>query len=343
MKSLSFVSTQMQLINCIEYITENGIEENEIVFFAASQNRIRQILNVYNLSCNKCIFQSSHSFVFNGRYVYDVIVSLFLLMRVWWWTKTKKIDVCILGNYKICYGRFFWYKKSKVKRVVVDDGLGTPIWYKIRYQRGYKGISDLFYNNRFVRWLLKSREDKMFPDSVLFYSIYLNPLNKKDIAVLNRYNYLKKHHSQYPNSEIFRDANAVFLGQPFHTKNIVTYKRYNEYLRKASKLLGNHVIYYPHPEETSNEWMEDDIKQIYQYVPNTLSFEIYALGMKAGGIVASFQTSAQPILQKMCPDIRLMAVYVNEIDNIHTPYYEEMVDTYKYMEKIGIQVIRFSE
>lgn len=343
MKSLSLISTQMQLINCIEYLVTHKIEENEVVFWALSKTRKTQLLDVFNIPCNRQLFKGYRFFTFNGGNIHDILVSVWMLFKMWIWALTKKVDVFILGNYKTCYGRFFWYKQPNAKRTVVDDGLGTPIWYEIRANRGFKGISEMFYDNKIIRSLLKRKEDAMVPESVRFFSIYTDIKNPNDSVEFNSYSYLKANIGQYPESDAFKSCDFVFLGQPFHTRGYVSHQKYNEYLKKTYSYIGEkQAIYYPHPEETDNSWMDDVVKTKYQFIPNKMIFEVFALAMKPKSVIASFQTSSQPILLKLCPDIKQLAVYLEEADGQHTPFFEEIKEAYKYLENLGIPVIHLS-
>lgn len=341
--SISFVSTQMQLINCIEYITKNNLTNNKLVFLVASKVRKDQLFQIYNIPCNKNLFiEKPVVFEFSTSKLLNIFYSLLILFRVYLWTIFRQFDVCILGNYKSCYGRYFWYRNKSAKRVVVDDGLCTPIWYEIRASKGFKGISEIFYDNRFVKRLLINKEDRMIPESVLFFSIYTDIKNLHDEVEYNEYLFLQNNIKQYPISEAFSNCSFVFLGQPYHTRNVISYKRYNEYLRQTYNYLGRgRALYYPHPEERGCNWMEDDVKMMYEYIPYGMSFEIFALSMPQNSTIVSFQTSVQPILLKLCPSFKQYAVFLNEVEESDTPLFNEMVEAYRYLETTGISIIRF--
>ena len=338
MRSLSIVSTQMQLLNCIEYITLNNISSNHLILFALSPSRYSQLNDILEVSCNKNIFDKITPFVFGKIKLLNFSKAIFLYLYILLLSFKKEYKVCIVGNYRVSYGRKFWALRPDVEKIAVDDGAATVTWFKVRNEELKTRVPQLFYTTRLLRVILQNKRD-MIPDNVKFFSIYHSLLPSSDIIINNSYKYLRSNIKSYSNSSSILSRRFIFLGQPLYLHDIISIENYNAYLLKMYETVGRDFVYYPHPEEYNDTWMCDAVKSHYKYVENHFSFEIYALMAEKPLTIVGFFTSALTVIKDLRPNFDIISIKFSEISKLNKKYAGELENVYKYFDESGIQII----
>lgn len=344
MKAMAVVSTQLQLINCVEYLSLYNIDDCDLIVFSTSKMREKQI--------NYLLLKESYRFFFK-RILYTnytpnrlsgVLSTILTIFKIKRFINSNIYNCCILGNYKFCEHRLCAYyctKNDKNTNIyVVDDGTATVdilVDRKIELQTGHL---IMFTHNKVLRMWFNNRAQFFIPKSIVFFTIYDLSLSEYDRLIRNGYSYLKNNASSFSIPVEVLSADVIFLGQPYVQNGIVTSQRYNEYLQWYSKRTPNLAkIYLPHPEELDSLALDETTLQDYSYYESQISFEILYLALVKQPVIVSFNTSALVSVIEMNPNANIEAIYTPEIEISSDPSIRRIVTVYEEFKRRGINII----
>lgn len=341
MKVISIVSTQLQLINCAEYMHSTGCKESILFIAAKSQKRERQILEIRDKDCYKSLFSKVYSYSLYSNRLFNFILSFVHIFRLFVFCLLHNYDTCILGNYKEFIGRYLVKKNAKANVIVVDDGLATLAIERGRQEELETRVPFMFIANRVLQKFVE--KGSYVPNCIHFYSIFSLKVWGADSYERNKYNYLKKFSSSLNIPQSLLTADIVFLGQPLYFKNFLSEECYSSYLRIYAKEHGTPILYYAHPEESKVKWSELKCGDLYIYTDNVISFEVFASLLKDSTKVVSFYTSALTTIRQINPSIQPEAIYINEIKNSKRELCQNIEKCYGMFRQNGINVIEYDE
>lgn len=340
MKTISVVSTQMQLINCVEYLFQTHSDSNILIVTTKSRYRKKQLCEILENKCySKYFYKIIYLSMTNIRFfdffhliIYTLYIRVFCLF--------KKFDICLLGNYRDFLGRLLYRYLRSDELIVVDDGLASLSIEAGRHGelKEYKSPY-IFIPNRLIRFFCHNNT-RFIPNKVNFFTIYDLKIFGNDLRTSNNYIYLKKISNTFNIPDILRQADAIFVGQPLY-RNYLSKDKYAWYLRQYAKNVHGSIVYYPHPEETYKEWLEMRLNDNYIYVENKFSFELLLSCVKENVNIVSFFSSILSNAKHINQLINLEAVYLSEIDNNQTLSYLQL--SYNKFKDEGIKILVYED
>lgn len=346
-KTVSIISTGLQLINCAEYIKAQGEHNNVLVVYASSKRRIAQIKALIANKTYDGIFEKIvYLREFSNRYlnVFNVILNIIRLYLI----SIGKTKCCIAGNYLMASHRFLIarFNKRDVKVVLVDDGLTTTEVAKWRPIELKEGIVHMFNGSFTTRLFYLPVRRYCVPKKVQYFTVYdVNVSSIGDEYIRCDYEYLKSHIQNFEiNSEVF-SGECFFISQPLY-KSIITKHSYCSYLNEFAKLTDKKdIIYIPHPSEDNFEQeIIPSLAKKYRVIKTSLPFEIIASIIKPGASVFTFYSSVIVNLMEMRKDLELVAIYLSEIDGFQdslSSIWMGIKDSYSYFEEKEIRILKF--
>ena len=200
MKTIVFATTQMNLINCVEYLyTING--DNLLVILADSQSRQKQLESFLEKRAYRQMFSKVlYRYVTNNRFINFISTCLFFI-KLRYISSNNIFDKIITGNYKSYAPRFiFRLQKQKVSNcqlIVCDDGLATNTIASMRLLEIKTRSPYMFFPNRLERFIYCKRKDQFIPDNICYFTIYNIPLADSDTKLINNYSYVKLNLSEF--------------------------------------------------------------------------------------------------------------------------------------------------
>lgn len=343
MKTITFATTQMNLINCVEFLCR--IEgEHTFFFMADTPKRSQQIKNLLNIPAYSNFF---HRIIYcpktNNR-ILNFLLTLFYLIRIRWISLYAKYDKVITGNYRIYVSRLLYKlqcdKNDKCEYVVCDDGLATSVIAKARIEEINNRNPYIFPPNQLIKFIHRNNINNYIPEKIIFYTIYNLTISGNDIKITNNYQYIKEHLIDFNVDKNTFNCKAIVLGQPLYDKNYISKECYSHKLIQYSKTVQGKIIYYAHPEENLEHWSSLGLEDFY-YVNNFLPFEIIAALLPQGCRVVSFFSSVLMNLKIMNESLIPECIPLTENELLDKSNFVNLKENYICYKKENVRFIEF--
>ena len=254
MNSISIISTQLQLINCVEYIKAHQLKDNVLFVYACSKKRQHQIKYLLNTEIYRQIFDRVYyipQWMYINSYLYilwDKLLSFLLL-------KHPKYSNVIIGNYIHIVHKYFmlrsFLKNNNINCVIVDDGMLSLSYPNIREHELKTRKVNLDYNtSRFINKLYADDYSRLIDISYTFYTSYLKFINNHDKIEKNVMNYLNDNSNKISDIQEIKQVKNIIIGQPFVDLDILSKEDYEKVLTFIINTTNdNNAIYVCHPAE----------------------------------------------------------------------------------------------
>ena len=340
--SISLVSTQMQLINCVESINATGCTQNDLIIYSATESTRDTIVELLNTSSYKRVFNSIHViFVKYSSPIknFKAIIKYRLCLRN---LLNNSYDVCILGNYLYDMYRYFIMKVSSrnhnCKMILIDDGMAALNISKVRAEELTSRKVKFEFSSLINKCLLSSRKLKNYIIPKLEFHTNLNFATiGNDIYVNQQYDFIKNNNQGLEIKDIdWTEYSGVFLGQPLVKLKYCSFDNYNENLFRVLQI-HKKIIYVPHPAEDVMQINKEYLKDIL-IVKSKFSFEILMSTIPTSIKIYSFNSSVLANVRKMGYNNKLEAIYYSDIKKLDDNMQIKLLNVYKYFESINIPV-----
>ena len=234
--SISIVSTQMQLVNCIEAINKYRYANNDLIIWTYSNNRERQLLSLLEKLDCKRIFNKVTVYTRHNTGGLRTYVSILNEKGFFKQYDVYGYDVIILGNYKLLQEKYFLKRviraNKNVSVIVVDDGLATCETSNLRVlevKTGKMVFDEITISYKFFYlsgYLFKWKA----PDSLEYFTSYNNlTISSSDTIVFNNNDFIKKK-AESDKFNLENDGKTIFLGQPLVQLNFLSAQTYTDYI-----------------------------------------------------------------------------------------------------------------
>ena len=349
MKCVMIVSTQMQLINCIEVCEHYSLVVYELIVYCRSIEREKQLKLLLKEKRIKMYFSHIIYFTIPSNRFASFIKQYHYKLFIYFHTKAKKYDSCVVGNNFPIQNRYLIYRIKKqnprAEIYVADDGLATLTTYKLRL-REIQGEQNVYsFSSRILKFVyLLSKVNNFFVDSLVYHTNFNLDHNNRDRYVRNKYSFLKSYVFAFQSRFLPYDPEIIFLGQPLVQKKIISRESFNNYIRfVVTSFRCKKIVYYMHPEEELNDDIfEIDVVNMIKVLKEPYSFELFAYTLTYKCKIISFYTSTLISLKSMNISSELFAIYLEEIDTNNSSYFVNVKDAYQYLKKNGINIINMS-
>lgn len=347
LKTVSIVSTQMQLVNSVEYIKTcvNAPAHHFLVVCTGSKNRRRQIDSLLKCPCYNQVFSQTEYISLASRpfFYLKEIICKYKLSRLF---SDNFFDIIVAGNFLSIYHRYFQFvcgrKNRGAKYVFVDDGTATAESVPLRKKELTTGILQCLQFSRSVKFLyftLDPSFKSFVPDSVSFFSVYKNlDFPKKDEFTTCEYSYTKQ--LRFEDSSKFDNLDVVIIGQPLVSAGIMRKDRYNEILNSFIKGVPNKrtiIAYVPHPSEDIQVSLEANTRNKCIIMRPSIPFELWLITHDIRCLVG-YYSSALVNTHYLFPDLKIISLFPVEIQKSTDLFHEEARESYEYIKEIGIEV-----
>lgn len=344
MKTISFATTQMNLINCVEYLsTIKG--EHALFLMADTRARYQQINSILNNSAYSKVFEKIYRCPITNNRLIDFILYFVYLLRLHIISFFNSYDFVVTGNYKKYAARLLFSRQSNqnenCKLIVCDDGLATTEIAKSRIIEMQNKEPIIFWENRVLKYIHKRDESRLIPDSITFYTTYSFPVGDHDSIIKNKYKFIKTHLSSFNIDEESFNCKSILLGQPLYCKQYTTKDCYINKLVSYSKTVGERIVYYAHPEEKEDIWNELGLNDYYRYINNFLPFEIIAAILPQGCRVASFFSSVLMNLHLMNETLIPECITFNKEQLLDPSKFSALEECYQCFKEENVKFYEF--
>lgn len=347
MSNVAIVSTQMQLINCIELLFENKKRIDLLVVLCHTKSRYAQIKKMLDIPEVSSFFAKVRFLTLEKKGIKGLISQYTCKNCLSIIARHYKFDECILGNNFPIQNRFFIYEVSRYNTncifYVCDDGLASLSSYENRKTQLNRNVNAYPLNSRVLQFVYMFSGVNMFiPRRFIYFTIYNLEDNGVDMITRNSYSFLRSFPRLFSNVNVMDIHDVVFLGQPLLQQRIVSKNEFNKYVRFVLKQSPiNRLLYVAHPQENVSESDFDaDIKGCISIVK--LDYPIETLfPILESKDVYSFYTSALVSLKYMSSNIHLHALWVQEIIEKKNEYSDRVKSVYTYLADHGIHVVNY--
>lgn len=313
MTSISIISTQLQLINCVEYIKEHNVANNVLIVDAINSSRLTQIMQLLNSKLYSNIFEKIYyRSISNYKLFYLDIIYLKLLIL--YLSIFFKFDYAIIGNYKALQHKYLFlcslkFKKD-VKYIVVDDG--TLSFF-------YKELRDYELNNirkasnsisRSLKFVFFESFIARFMHRIEFFSLYSLSVSELDCLSHNSLTYLKQNIGKLELAVDFSQYKTLIIGQPFVQMkyfDVCALKRIIDFISKKVKI--EEVLYVCHPAEDEAIIESLGLRAVKLPIPFECLVKLFPLDTNIYGVTSTALINAkveEPSLNVIAIDISLL-------------------------------------
>lgn len=347
MRSISIVSTQMQLCNAIELINQLHYNDNYLIVNAKTKFRDEKIKELLLSPAYKNFFARTYKTYVNtflGRFFEDFYIKAIIFFL----SKRKIFDVSIIGNMKFIEHRYVWYRSylrnPQVSLFIVDDGIVMCSYPKIRTEEvlNHRISSDCVLSGRIISILYHSKSFRSFvPTSITFFTIFSLFIREDDRIKLNDYRYIRKHISDFGLDYKYDNKDIIVLGQPLVKMGLLTKDRYNQYLSYIYENFKpiDKLLYFAHPAEDENSSISEENRKKLIYLQNKLPFELIAMILSYNIKIVGFYTSVLANLYVIRPDFDVYCMYIDECEYISHSDFILVKNAFDYIRNSHIKVI----
>ena len=314
MKSFGIVSTQMQLLNCVELLQTLGIDHNELLVMAFSAERKRQILHIIESLSYTAFFKKIS--VVEPKYKSDVFNSFYFKRKINKATfRCSTYDTLLIFNYKNIYIRYayykIWEKVPNINTYVVDDGMSNLEILRRRNEELNAGKASIELGRRHysVVFPLNGLKKCVAPKLSFFTNHDSINIHLPDVFIRNNYEHVRN--GDFSKLTFDEDMDICFIGQPLPQFGTLDKETYNLWIRKFItdyNVRKGSVKYIPHPAEIIDENIEEELKKELTITNLDLPIEIYALKFSSSVIVAGFYSAALFNVHKIRPDLKVYCI-----------------------------------
>lgn len=345
MSTIALVSTQMQLVNCIEFLFKFNKRIDQLVVLCHSMSRHSQLEMMLDKPEVRVFFEKIQ-FIDLEKQGFKGIVSQYACR--------KKISVIakqdvftefVIGNNFPIQNRFFIQQVAQhcplCKFYVCDDGLASLSSYDNRIMQLQDKVCAYPVNSKVLKCVyMFSGVDKFIPREYTYFTIYNLKDNHVDKYIKNPYMFIRTHPHLFNHEFIVDDFDTVFLGQPLLQQRLLDLVGFNTYLRYVvNGSSRDRVLYVAHPQEKIEQCsFDDDLRNRITIVRFDYPIEAF-ISMLETKQIYSFFTSAMVTLKYMSPTINLYSIWVKEIMDKGDEYSERVGKVYEYLLSNEIPVI----
>lgn len=345
MKSIMLVTTQMQLLNCIELVSKYDKKVDLLIVICHSRSRREQLEKLLKIEDLRKFITEIKYIILKKEGISSLTSQISCKFQLGKLAKLYKYDECIIGNNFPTQNRFFIYKVMKnnpnCKLFVCDDGLATLSSYKNRLLQ-LKGVKNAYPKNSRALEIVYmfSGVDNYVPKIFNYFTVYNLEDNFVDKYIQNTYEYLRSHLRSFYSDGDFSNYSVIILGLPMIQYNILDKNSFNKYIRNILNLSPNHkALYIMHPQETIDE-QDFDVDIIGQIKAVKLDYPVETLlSVLDNKIIYGFYTSALVNLKYMNLNSSFYAVRVKEVLDKNDEYSKRIESVYQYLLGNGIQII----
>lgn len=341
MKGISIVSTQFQLLNVIEFISQNNVTDHTLIIYAASEKRLVQMKKVLQLPYVACKIRKRYFLLASGKYV-GYLRTLLNRARIRLLFIMTKYDFCVICNYhNIAHRNLFRLASSNpnIQLVHLDDGLSIVDCIEQRKKELELG-KPVLSCSRSDRFLYNYRINKYVPKSILYFTPYKVNVADVDRYVKNDYSYLKAQ-ILLNNNVNLSNSPVIILGQPLVTCGLLTKQQYSNCIERVLDSYGiseGPYMYLPHPAEDVTSSLEKRVANKITIFKSDLPFELLCKTINADALVMGFYTSALPCIKFF--DIKCRVCAMHPRYNYKDEEERHVIETaYLYLRQIGIDEI----
>lgn len=349
-KTLSIVSTPMQLVNCIEYIQTQIKDkvQNTLIIDVNSENRKNQINNLFKYEFYREVFDEVYypSIVGHkkGLKYFKIVSNKQIVKKI---SRQTIYDYVISGNNLSLihrYSQFLcWNNNPNIKIVVVDDGTSTAEIVLLREKEIETNTLQYWVFSRSVRLLYFFRLPKLkyfVPPSLIFFTVYNNlPFSRNDILISCDYSYTKNLH--FDDSRDTQLPDVIVIGQPLSAANVLSKERYNKIIEtyiSETNITNERIVYVPHPAENVSESLDNMLMSKLSIIRPDIPFELWAITKRVHYLVG-FYSSVLVNMHFLFPNIKVVSLCPQEILNSSELFLQEAQQSYAYIRNNGIEVI----
>lgn len=345
MTTLSIVTSQMNFINCVEYISKiNGYHVLAVATTSTIRNKqLKSIIEktVFKNIFNKIIYRNNSNIK-----ILDMIYQFVFLFKLFALVSRQTIDECVLGFYKCCDGRFayLWSSNynSKCKLVACDDGTGTLLTVQERQKEILNNNPFIFYGNRVLKWYINTKRKRFIPSSIHYFTIYKIAVASVDTISWNTYSFIKSNLDAFEIPKNILSRRLLFLGEPLYNGGFLKEGVYPHYIQLLSQQYdGARILYYAHPEERISDWKRLGLN-CCDFVVNSLPFEIIAALLPEGCIVVSYISSVMTNLHLFNDKLIGFCLCIDKNDLEESLQYDIWYKTLQSFESVGVKLVKFN-
>lgn len=338
MKSVSIVSTPLQLINAVEYIQYSQCKNNTLIIDGQTAARNKQLKSMLHLEIYKNVF--AHVFCTNisgFRFYYiDLIYSKLLILFL---VLFHKYDTYIVGNYHSLKHKYLINKGKQMRGnsqiVVVDDGMVSLSYPNMRRKELQSGICDKSYEGGRMLKIVYYDRFKYIPKTAIhFFSYYNLQFFTDDKVIVNSLRYFSDNHQPTEKSFEFQSYSKIIVGQPFVQLKILSEKNY---ISIVTRIVGNtdvsKVLYVSHPAENIYPFSCMGIKIIkYPFPIECLvkllnsSTEVYGISSSALINVKLLNPTIKVVACDISPLISKGSDFLETVQSVYTSYKENNIE-----------------
>ena len=348
MKTISIVSSQLQLINCVEYLSGINSMDNNLILCATSRERMEQMNKLLSSECYNNFFVKKYRCSLTGFRLLDFFLQYYILFKIRLISLLSSCDIAICGMYMMAtHKQLFRYIKVRnpeTKFVVVDDGTATLQIVNERKKELSGDIPKMFTGNRFLTSYFRKNISCYITHSLCFYSVYDLDLSLCDTYSFNSYFFIKnniKNINININSEIL-DCDILILGQPMYKLGYVSLVTYIKYIKTLSAMYRDKkIVYYSHPFEHICPWDINDkeMSNVF-FVKNDISIELLSLLLGERDIcIYGFTSSALYNMKETNKGLNVKSIWLDEKDVNDKEVFRTFQICYQEFVKKGIEVL----
>lgn len=343
-RSISIISTQMQLINCVETIHKLGCLHNDLIVYSATLSTMNTIVALLKTKSYGNIFQKVDIFFVDYTSIIDNFLIINKFKRYFSSIIDNNYNYCISGNYRFDVYKYFIYRILKNNKncipFLIDDGLAILNIAKVRLDDFAKKRWQVEYTSFVNKIILGSYSFNNYNlNKIIFNTIYNIIPSNNDEVVKQEYNYLINNALDFEFKDVdWSKYKAVFLGQPLVKHKYCTKEEYNSLIMKALNKFHN-IIYIPHPAEDCMQ-LDDKIMRNVRIEKSRFCFEIIIASVPSTVTICSFFTSVMPNIKQMGYKNPLISYYFDGINKLQENDKNTLMNVYKHLESLNISVIK---
>lgn len=305
MRSLSIVSSPLQLINAIEAIQHFKTQDNSLVIVYYSNDSFQSVQQLKTLIS---FYPWSMVYEVGGEKKGSKFLEYLKLLFNF---KKQSYDYCFVGH----FGHFQMNSLANlhVQHIYcIDDGVATLFYHTTLLNPSVVVKKKWSQKVKDIRFKFFGFKVHMNKDRINYFTMFnLKPLHK-ELIIKNDFKYIKK----YQKLQQSIDPHLVyFLGQPLVDVQFMNLEVYIEYIKAIKKYFREKdmkIMYIPHRKETlldELKVLEDDFFYIQPLSEGIELFLIKAYVIPA--IVVSFVSTALFTLSKLFDSIMVQAIQID--------------------------------
>lgn len=342
MSTISFATTQMNLINCVEYVSSK--KGSHILFVdSVSSSRKKQMLYLLQTPSYSKIFQKVYCRANSDYRILDFLFTLYYYFELFVLSRIMRFEEIVSGNYLCCGSRlFFAFSSNNVKYIACDDGTGTIAVAKQRPEEGKMAKPLMYLPNRLLKIIVCHNKMKFIPKTITFFTNYSIESNGKDEIIKHDYCYLKQHLNDFNIDSTILKSNTIVLGEPLYFKNFTTKECYAQKLKQYAETAKSPIVYYAHPEETISKWADLEVQERYKYIDNFLPFEIIAVLLPDKCRIATFISSVLMNIRMINDKLEPECICFKKEEVLPQFSYDNVLMLYKHYASLGVKFYEFN-